>query len=40
LPLAFQGELVTPSSTDIDGHKKGKRKTIKTENKKVSRRNE
>jgi hypothetical protein len=29
LPLAIQGELVTPSSTDIDGHKKGKGKRAK-----------
>nr|CAH0112089.1 unnamed protein product [Daphnia galeata] len=29
LPLAIAGELVTPSSTDIDGHKKGKGKRAK-----------
>nr|CAH0101740.1 unnamed protein product [Daphnia galeata] len=29
LPLAIQGELVTPSSTDIDRHKKGKGKRAK-----------
>jgi hypothetical protein len=29
LPLAIQGELATPSSTDIDGHKKGKGKRAK-----------
>jgi hypothetical protein len=29
LLLAIAGELVTPSSTDIDGHKKGKGKRAK-----------
>ena len=29
MPLAIQGELVTPSSTDIDRHKKGKGKRAK-----------
>ena len=29
MPLAIQGELVTPSSTDIDGHEKGKGKRAK-----------
>jgi hypothetical protein len=29
LLLAIAGELVTPSSTDIDGHKKGKGKQAK-----------
>lgn len=29
LPLAIAGELITPSSTDIDGHKKGKGKRTK-----------
>ena len=29
MPLAVQGELVTPSSTDIDGHKRGKGKRAK-----------
>jgi hypothetical protein len=29
LPLAIQGELVTPGSTDIEGHKKGQGKRVK-----------
>jgi hypothetical protein len=29
LPIAIEEELVTPSSTDIDGHKKGKGKQAK-----------
>ena len=29
MPLAIAGELVTPSSTDIDGRKKGKGKRAK-----------
>jgi hypothetical protein len=30
LALAIEGELVTPSSTDIDGHKKVKRVKLRT----------